>query len=92
MMLMAVPLAVRVFSAACHPRPDPDPDHISRRWPNAIVLPGAAGRSANSNGNAASKAVFQKLQKELSEDTPCPSPRRDTHETYLRMGEILYQR
>ncbi|CAM9707718.1 unnamed protein product [Pylaiella littoralis] len=40
------------------------------RWPNAIVLPGAAGRGAT-----AGKAGFHKLQKNLSDDFPSGSPR-----------------
>lgn len=44
--------------------------HSPKRWPNAIVLPGAAGRGAT-----AGKAGFHKLQKNLSEDFPSGSPR-----------------
>lgn len=43
--------------------------NIQCRWPNAIVLPGAAGRSPN-----AGTATFRKLQKELSVDVTS-SPR-----------------
>lgn len=52
-----------------------------RRWPNAIVLPGAAGRSVSGNapGSHASlsgnSAVFDKLQRELSEEDSLSSPR-----------------
>ncbi|CAM9308380.1 unnamed protein product, partial [Laminaria digitata] len=49
------------------------------RWPNAIVLPGAAGRSSN-----AGTATFRKLQKELSDDVSssprnrnCPTPAKE---------------
>lgn len=40
------------------------------------MLPGAAGRSTNSSSKG--KAGFQKLQKNLSEDGACSSPRYGT--------------
>ncbi|CAM9916628.1 unnamed protein product [Scytosiphon promiscuus] len=55
------------------------------RWPNAIVLPGAAGRNPN-GGRGRGRPGSQKLHKNLSEDVPCSSPRNRNCPTPVKDG------